>query len=166
MATVKEKSVGKSGFLKEFFVDHPDAKKAAIDEAWQEAGNGDTISDSLISKIRKDLSLTGKGRSEGKVPKGVGAGKRPSTAPKSKAGNTGPKGAGPTAATANGRHVTETLDRPTERQSSGNDRTTLLIRLESEIDDMLHEIRVAGGLPEFEETLRKARRILVRSHGG
>ena len=38
------------------------ARKATIDEAWHEAGNEDTISTSLISKIRKDLGLTGKGR--------------------------------------------------------------------------------------------------------
>ena len=47
----------------------------------------------------------------------------------------------------------------------GGDRTGVLIRLEGAIDDLLHEIKMAGGLPEFEATLRKARRILVRSHG-
>ena len=36
---------------------------------------------------------------------------------------------------------------------------------EGQIDDLLHEIRLAGGLPEFEESVRSARRILVRSHG-
>jgi hypothetical protein len=41
----------------------------------------------------------------------------------------------------------------------------VLIRLEGAIDDLLHEIKLTGGLPEFEETLRRARRILVRSHG-
>ena len=40
-----------------------------------------------------------------------------------------------------------------------------MIRLEAQIDDMLHEVKLTGGLPEFEETLRKARRILARSHG-
>jgi hypothetical protein len=58
MATVKVKAEGKSGFLKEFFVDHPDAGKSAINEAWREAGNEGTISDSLTSKIRRDLGLT------------------------------------------------------------------------------------------------------------
>jgi hypothetical protein len=164
MATVKVKAEGKSGFLKEFFVDHPDAGKSAINEAWREAGNEGTISDSLTSKIRRDLGLTGKGRGTAEAKASVGAGKRSSAAPKSKGGRTTPKAAGRTAK-ANGRLVTETLDRPAERQSSGEDRTTLLIRLEGEIDDMLHEIRVAGGLPEFEEALRRARRVLARSHG-
>jgi len=30
---------------------------------------------------------------------------------------------------------------------------------------MLFAIKVAGGLPEFEEALRRTRRILARSHG-
>ncbi|MGA9923608.1 MAG: hypothetical protein WBQ29_09400, partial [Isosphaeraceae bacterium] len=62
-------------------------------------------------------------------------------------------------------HVTEGLERPAEPWAAGGDRTRVLIRLESEIDGLLHEIKMTGGLPEFEETLRKARRILVRSHG-
>ncbi len=160
MAMVKTE--GKSGFLKEFFVDHPDAGKVTIDEAWQEAGNGDTISISLISKIRKDLGLTGKSRGTAKAK--AGAGKRSSAAPKSKGGKTGPNTAGPKAL-ANGRHVAEVLGRPAESQSGGDDRTRVLIRLEAQIDDMIHEVKLAGGLPEFEETLRTARRILIRSHG-
>ncbi len=44
------KTAGKSGFLKEFFVDHADAGKDAIDQALQEAGNDDTISISLIKE--------------------------------------------------------------------------------------------------------------------
>jgi hypothetical protein len=52
-----------------------------------------------------------------------------------------------------------------EPRRAGNDQIRVLIRLESQIDDLLHDARTAGGLPEFEEALRKARRILVRSHG-
>ena len=51
-------------------------------------------------------------------------------------------------------------------QSGGDDRTRVLTRLEGQIDGMLFEIKVAGGLPEFEEALRRARRILARSYGG
>jgi hypothetical protein len=50
-------------------------------------------------------------------------------------------------------------------QSGGDDRTRVLTRLEGRIDGMLFEIKVAGGLPEFEEALRRARRILARSYG-
>jgi len=163
MAAVK--SEGKSAFLKEFFVDHPDAGISAINDAWREAGNEGTISDSLTSKIRRNLGLSGKGRDTAEAKGGFGAGKRSSATPKSKSNSTGPKAAGPTAAKSNGTVTTETLHRSSERQSPEEDRTKLLIRLENEIDDMIHEIRVAGGLPEFEESLRRARRILVRSHG-
>ena len=44
MATVKGKNEGKSMFLKEYLVDHPDAGTEAIDSAWREAGNEGTIS--------------------------------------------------------------------------------------------------------------------------
>ena len=50
MATVKAE--GKSVFLKEFFVDHPDAGEPAINEAWLAAGHDGSISSSLISKVR------------------------------------------------------------------------------------------------------------------
>jgi hypothetical protein len=164
MATVKEKGEGKSGFLKEYFVDHPDAGKATIDEAWQDAGNEGTISDSLIYKVRSDLGLTGKARTKAEVSGKAGAGKQSSAAPESSARRTGPKAEDRTTAGANGRHTTVALGRPVEPRAVGDDRTRVLIRLEDQIDDMIHEIKLAGGLPEFEETLRKARRILVRSY--
>ena len=50
-------------------------------------------------------------------------------------------------------------------QSGGDDRTRVLTRLEGQIDDMIYEVKVASGLPEFEEALRRARRILARSYG-
>ena len=55
-------------------------------------------------------------------------------------------------------------ERPAKALAAGKERARVLIILEGQIDDMLHEIRMAGGLPEFEDTLRKARRILVRSY--
>jgi hypothetical protein len=145
MATLK--SVGKASFLKEFFVDHPDAGKAAVDAAWRAAGNEGTISESLITQTRRKLGLTGKSQAKAKVE----AGKRSSDA----------RGTNPKAATTK---VRTGKERPAEPRPSEKDRTALLIRLEKQVDDMIHEIRMAGGLPGFEETLRKARRILVRSH--
>ncbi len=61
MATVKQTNEGKSMFLKEYLVDHPDAGTEAIAAAWREAGNEGTISTSLVGKVRKDLGLTGIG---------------------------------------------------------------------------------------------------------
>jgi hypothetical protein len=165
MATVKGKNEGKSMFLKEYLVDHPDAEKEAIDEAWREVGNEGTISTSLIGKVRKDLELAGQGTAKVKSRARVGTGQRSSADSKSDARGAGPEVGGRTPAKKNSRHVTEGLERPAEPRAAGGDRAPVLIRLERAIDDMLHEIKTTGGLPEFEETLRKARRILVRSHG-
>ena len=165
MATVKGKNEGKSMFLKEYLLDHPDAGKEAIDAAWREAGNEGTISTSLIGKVRKDLELTGQGTAKVKSRASVGTGKRSSADSKSDARGVGPEVGGRTPAKKNNRHVVGGLERPAEPQAAGGDRTRVLIRLESEIDGLLHEIKMTGGLPEFEETLRKARRILVRNHG-
>src|SRR4051794_20798023 len=65
---------GKSGFLKEFFVDHPDAGKAEIDQAWREAGHDGSISGSLISKVRSEPGLTAGGRGRGGGGGGDGGG--------------------------------------------------------------------------------------------
>jgi hypothetical protein len=165
MATVKGKDEGKSMFLKEYLVDHPDAGTEAIAAAWREAGHEGTISTSLIGKVRKDQGLTGQGTAQGKSRARVGPGKRSSADAKSDARGAGPEVGGRTPATEDSRPVTEGLERPAEPQAAGGDRTRVLIRLEGAIDDLLHEIKMTGGLPEFEETLRRARRILVRSHG-
>jgi hypothetical protein len=165
MATVKGKDEGKSMFLKEYLVDHPDAGKGAIDAAWREAGNEGTISTSLIGKVRRDLERTGQGTAKGKSRARVGTGKRSSAGSKSAARGAGPEVGGRTPAKEDSRPVTEGLERPAAPPAAGGDRTGVLIRLEGAIDDLLHEIKLTGGLPEFEETLRRARRILVRSHG-
>ncbi|HMB07866.1 MAG TPA: hypothetical protein VKP69_29570 [Isosphaeraceae bacterium] len=164
MSTAKGKDEGKSMFLKEYLADHPDAGKEAIDEAWRGAGHEGTISPSLISKLRRDLGRTGKGTAKVKSRAGVGTGKRPSAGSKSDDRGGGPAGEARTPEKENV-PVTQGLERHAEPQPAGGDRTQVLIRLEGALDDLLHEIKLAGGLPEFEETLRKARRILVRSHG-
>jgi hypothetical protein len=154
MATVKGKNEGKSMFLKEYLADHPAAGKEAIDAAWQEDGNEGTISTSLIGKVRRDLGLTDQG-----------TGRRPPSGSKSAARGAGPAGGGRTPAKEDTRPVTAGLERPAAPQAADGDRARVLIRLEGALDDLLHEIKRTGGLPEFEETLRRARRILVRSHG-
>jgi len=72
MATVKRKNEGKSMFLKEYLVDHPDAGKETIDAPWREAGNEGAISTSLIGKVRKDLGPTGNRTAQGKSRRASG----------------------------------------------------------------------------------------------
>ena len=74
-------------------------------------------------------------------------------------------GRGGPLAKESGGSVGGSLEGRAARQVAGGDRAGVLIRLEGSIDDMLHEIKRTGGHPEIEETLRRARRILVRSHG-
>src|SRR5512135_149590 len=164
MATVKRKDEGKSMFLKEYLVDHPDAAKEAIDAAWGEAGHEGSISTSLISKVRRDLGGAGKATATVKSRARGRTGNRPSAGSKSAVRAAGPAVEGRIPEKENV-PVAGRPERQAEPQPAGGDRTHVLIRLEGAIDDLLHEIKLAGGLPEFEETLRRARRILVRSHG-
>ncbi len=66
MATAQGKDGGKSAFVKDYLAAHPAAGTVAIATAWQEAGNAGTISSGLVSKVRKDLGLTGRGTAAGK----------------------------------------------------------------------------------------------------
>ncbi len=165
MATVKQTNEGKSMFLKDYFVDHPDAGTEAIAAAWRAAGNAGTISTSLIGKVRRELGRTGQGTAQAKSRARVGTGPRSSTGSKSDARGASTEVGGRTPAKERNRPVTGRVEQPAAPRAAGGDRAHVLIRLEGAIDDLLYEIKLTGGLPEFEETLRKARRILVRSHG-
>src|SRR5271157_1500005 len=52
-------TLGKTGFVKEFLHDNPQANTKAVNEAWATAGMKGTISHPIISQVRKQLGLTG-----------------------------------------------------------------------------------------------------------
>ncbi len=58
MANVPVVNQGKTKFVKEFLAEHGDAKRAAINEAWQAAGHKDEISESLVYKMRSQHGST------------------------------------------------------------------------------------------------------------
>ena len=58
MANVPVVNQGKTKFVKEFLAEHGDAKRAAINEAWQAAGHEDEISESLVYKMRSQHGST------------------------------------------------------------------------------------------------------------
>jgi hypothetical protein len=60
------RSLGKTGFVKEFLNDHPEANTRAVNAAWAAAGFKGTISPTLVTKMRSQLGLTGN------IPKGPG----------------------------------------------------------------------------------------------
>jgi hypothetical protein len=66
MATATARSLGKTGFVKEFLNDNPQANARAVNEAWKEAGFEGTISNTLVTRMRSELGLTGN------IPKGPG----------------------------------------------------------------------------------------------
>jgi hypothetical protein len=59
MATVTTRSLGKTGFVKEFLNDHPQANTRAVNEAWAAAGFEGTIGPTLVTKMRSEMGLTG-----------------------------------------------------------------------------------------------------------
>ena len=60
------RNLGKTGFVKEFLNDNPLANARAVNEAWKEAGFEGTISNTLVTRMRSELGLTGN------IPKGPG----------------------------------------------------------------------------------------------
>jgi hypothetical protein len=145
MAAVKNE--GKTPFVKDLLTKNNVADLAAVNEAWTSAGHTGTISASLWQKVRAEMKLTGN----------LPLGRKPSVA---KDGGVPRKAVG-RPLKGNGRHEPAHVVRP---QATTRDRARVLAKLEADIDEMIFEIKGAGGLPEFEETLRKARRILARSH--
>ena len=186
MASEVGKDQGKSAFVGDVLTKDNQANTEAVNRAWTKAGHAGTISESLVNQIRSRMGLTGQQRPGARVTESAEPAEPPAapaprrrTGPKRAGGRSPAKGdgrpvpqvteseAGPQGA---GRHVppvTESEAGPqgAGSQSGGDDRTRVLTRLEGQIDEMLFEIKVAGGLPEFEEALRRARRILARSYG-
>ena len=59
MATGPVVNQGKTAFVKEFLASHRDAFHGTVNEAWVAAGNTDSVSESLVTKMRRKLGLTG-----------------------------------------------------------------------------------------------------------
>jgi hypothetical protein len=60
------RTLGKTGFVKEFLNDHPQANAKAVNEAWTAAGFEGTISPTLVTQMRSKMGLSGN------IPKGAG----------------------------------------------------------------------------------------------
>ncbi len=169
MASEVGSDQGKSAFVGDVLTKDIRADTEAVNRAWTEAGHAGTISESLVGKLRSELGLTGQPQPGARVTESAESAELPA-APATRRG-TGPKRVGGRSpAKGNGRHVPQVTEsevgpQGARSQSGGDDRTRVLTRLEGQIDEMLFEIKGAGGVPEFEEALRRARRILARSHG-
>jgi hypothetical protein len=69
------RSVGKTGFVKEYLNDNPRANARAVNAAWAAAGFEGTISPTLVTKLRSEMGLTGN------IPKGPGKNAGTTSAP-------------------------------------------------------------------------------------
>ena len=169
MASEVGRDQGKSAFVRDVLTKDRQANHEAVNRAWTAAGHAGTISESLVGKLRSELGLTGQprpGARDTESAKSVGR----SAAPATRRDTVPKKGGGRPPAQGDERPVPQETASEAEpqgagAQSGGDDRTRVLTRLEGQIDELLFAIKVAGGLPEFEEALRRARRVLARSHG-
>jgi hypothetical protein len=154
MATVRDQ--GKTAFVQDVLKKNGHANHKAVMEAWKSAGRDGSISETLVNKVRAEMGLTGNLRSGRKPANKNGAATPVATTRRA----TGARPGRPAAASRdNGSHSAATPVKAT-----ADKRTRVLTQLEGDIDEMIFEIKGVGGLHEFEEALRRARRILARSH--
>jgi hypothetical protein len=128
---VRPRDQGKTGFLKEYLNDHPEGSARAVNEAWHAAGFTGTISHTLVSQVRARLGLTGS-------PTKPSTGKRRGRKPK---------------------RTTPTTSR-VETRGPRSARTSGLLEMEADLDRLLFKVMDIGDLPQIEESLRQARRML------
>src|SRR5260370_26139878 len=131
-------SKGKSSFIKELLVDHPQANADAVNKAWKKAGMEGTISVSLVNNMRSKLGLAGNLQREPK-----------SAVSKKSAGEP----------TTGGGHTTPSP----KKKHRPDDRERLLDEIEGAIDRLIFGLLKIGGMEKAQEALRAARRVVVRA---
>jgi hypothetical protein len=125
-------SPGKAMFVKEFLNDHPQSNVAAVNKAWQAAGFDGTIGKTVVFKVKSAMGLTGNLLPNAKKTKPSATNKKRAT----------------------------TRKVITAAVNVHSPRTDVLNELEADIDRLLFKVMGAGALPEIEDTLRRARRLL------
>jgi hypothetical protein len=159
MATGPGVNQGKSAFLEKFLPGHRDANLEAVNKAWTAAGNDGTISDSLFGKLRSRLGLTGKKAVDEPRPTETPT-KATSKAP-AKTRKVVAKPVEQSPPVANGSHAPSGII-----AEAGDHDDDILDELEEGIDELIHRLRELGDRPDVVKALRRARRLLVRSHEG
>src|SRR3954471_11215198 len=135
---------GKSSFIRGLLGRDPEANEQAVNEAWRKAGNEGTISNSLVSKIRSDMGLTGK---KGSRNGAVAGGEAPKRTPKRATGTRGR-----TAEQANGPEAeigpsgAPTATQVGDRGMTGvGDQEHMLDEMEGDIDELIYKLKNMGG---------------------
>jgi len=160
MATTTGTQQGKSSFAEEFLKDHQDANVAAVNAAWKAFGREGTISDSLISKIRRALGLT-RNRTGNKA-------KSTAVTPKVTTPKAARKADKKTATSARATVTTGETPMRMGRQPStttkirASERNRMLIAVERDLDLILYLVIELEGMTEAAELIRGARRVVSR----
>jgi hypothetical protein len=158
MVAATDKKPSKTAFVTGHLQKNPKANSKAVNEAWRKAGHPGSVSPTLVSKLRSDLGLAGNLRSRSKTKEGNGAIEAPKASPPK--GRFTPKSYGKPRAQANGTHAASAP----ETKPRSSDRERILEEAEGDIDRLIFKLMDVGGMGEVEEALRRARRMLVRSH--
>ncbi len=150
MPATTTRKQGKTLFVKETLIDNPQATTAVVNEAWAAAGMAGTISETLVTKMRSQMGLSGNLR--GKSDKESGS----TTASLTRAGAkrrhqerqaASPSGAG---------HVEDVRGRI-------GTRAELLADVEADLDRLLFRVMSLGNLPSVANAIRETRRALYRA---
>ncbi len=147
---------GRSAFVEDLLGREPEANLKAVNGAWASAGNEGTISPSIFYKVKRELGEAGGHTS----PAPVKAGPKPVS--------RRPKAEPATRPTVEARPESNGEPAPSEPVggSKSGERERVLDRVEDGIDDLIGELKQLGGMEAALESLKKVRRVVVRSHEG
>jgi hypothetical protein len=171
MATGAVVNQGKTPFVEKYFSSNPDGNLESVNEEWTAAGNAGSLSESLVGKVRASLGLTGKKKADAPKPVEAPAKAKSETPaePKKETKAKAPakpkkvaKTVGQAPPASNGSHAPAVVIAATHHDHDDD----VLEELEEGIDELIQKFRGMGGKPEVIKALKRARRLLVRSHEG
>lgn len=144
----------KSAFVDAALRRDPGANVAAINRGWTKAGHEGSISDSVFYKVKRELGGS-EGRSTG--------GEELAEAPGAGTSESKPATSGPRKRPGGREHPTV---RAVRAESSASGLSEKVVdEVEAGIGDLMFTLKLHGGMPEVEEALRAARRLLTRNAG-
>ena len=154
------KRQNRSAFFRDLFHKNPEVKGSEATEAWQKAGNEGEISESLFYNIKASVAKSsggGTGEAEEATSKS-----KPKSAPKA----SPVKRVGRPPSVPRSESDSTTVPPSPVSKSKTGERERVLDKVEDGIDDLIVELKQLGGMDDALESLRKVRRVVVRSHEG
>lgn len=150
MSTTAGKGANKSEFIRDQLKRNPAATAKEVVEAWESSGNEGSLSETLYYNVKKAQGLAGGGGGGSALRGLVRMKKTPKTTVRRGRGRPRLTDSAPASA-------------PAARSGA---RARSFDELEAMIDDMIFQLKAHGGMPDVEEALRQARRLLGRAHHG